>query len=779
MTKIIIKLRWWIIGACILIGVSFAALIPFSRTDPEIRNYIPASLDSRMRTDRIEKEFGTQDMVVILFTDSCILNTPDLLQIRKVDRDLSKISGISERISPFTIKTIKGEEGMMTAEPLVGSVPNNSSDIANLKQKVKDNPLAGNIVFSSDFTTASITATIKSLKSERVTLGKIDSVISISPGPASVKTGGLPYIRKYIMKDVQHDAIIIVPMALLIMLIILKLTLGDWRSVFMPFTVVLLSTAVSIGLIPLLGWKISILTLIEPIILVAVANNYGIYLVARHQEIGTTWNGSRDDMIGRLTKSLNMPILFSGLTTIAGILGLLTHTIIPAKQVGVLASIGVTMALIMSLLLIPALLFIKGPGSKTIRNDRFNTLLFNKLLGWLSRFILRSPGSILAYSLLFTVLISLGMVFLKIDTNQENYFPASHPIRSASQIINGKFGGSQTISVMVSGDIKDPDVMNRIDGLTSKLESESGVGRVFSISQVIREMSRAIFIPGEAGYDRIPDSRNGIAQLFELYNMSGDQGDFNQLMNTDNSKAHILIRLSDPQNSIVRHVEDLILSETKGMKADITVGGYAIIMTDFAESVIKGQVYSLLFAVITVFLLLAIIFRSFRGGLTGTIPLAGSILILFGFMGATGIALDAATALLSSIMIGVGVDFTIQYMWCFNSELRKNGDYIAATEKSIMTIGRSIIINAFSVMAGFSALMFSGFTSIRFFGYLVLISMGACLVGAILVIPAFLLKFRPRFIEKNLSPRKKEKYEKETDLIPSSAAAFSGSGSTA
>jgi uncharacterized protein len=568
-----------------------------------------------------------------------------------------------------------------------------------------------------------------------------------------------------------------VPVALLLMLLILKLTLGDWRSVLMPFTVVVLSTAISIGLIPLLGWKISILTLIEPIILVAVANNYGIYLVARHQEIGTSWNGNNIEMIGKLTGSLNMPIFFSGMTAVAGILGLLTHSIIPARQVGVLASTGVTIALIMSLVMIPALLFIKGPGKIRIRQDRFNILVFDRLLNWLSRLIVRAPGRILAFSLTAAIIISFGMILLKIDTNQENLFPKKHPVRTASEIINSKFGGSQTISIMVSGDIKDPDVMNRIDGLTSKLESENGVGRVFSISQVIREMTRAIYLPGENGYNRIPETREGIAQLFELYNMSGDQGDFNQLMNTDNSKAHILIRLSNPQNVIVRHLEDLILSNTKGIKADITLGGYAIIMTDFAESVIKGQAYSLIFAIIIVFLLLTIIFRSVRGGFTGIIPLAGSIVVLFGFMGISGIALDAATALLSSIMIGVGVDFTIQYMWCFNTEIRKGADYEQATVNSILTIGRSIIINAFSVMAGFSALMFSGFTSIRFFGYLVIISIGACLIGALLIIPAFLLKFKPRFIEKNLSPGKKEKYEKETDLIPSSAsaAAFAGS----
>jgi hypothetical protein len=369
------------------------------------------------------------------------------------------------------------------------------------------------------------------------------------------------------------------------------------------------------------------------------------------------------------------------------------------------------------------------------------------------------------------------MVFIKINTNQENFFPHNHPVRLASNIINNKFGGSQTISVMISGDIKDPEIMRSIDDLTLKLEKQDGVGKVFSISQVVREMSKSMYSMDEPEYDKVPATRNAIAQLFELYNMSGDQSDFNQLMNLDNSRAHILIRLSRPENRVINNVKDLINKVSSKFPAEVTTGGYAVIMSDFAESVIKGQVSSLLFAVVTVFILLAIIFRSVRGGLTGTIPLAASILILFGFMGMTGIALDAATALLSSIMIGVGVDFTIQYMWCFNNELRKGLSYEVATVKSIQTIGRSIIINALSVMAGFSALMFSGFTSIRFFGYLVVISIGSCLIGAILVIPAFLIVFRPAFIQKDLSSKKSIKYEKDTNLITVPSAAFAGRSS--
>jgi hypothetical protein len=139
-------------------------------------------------------------------------------------------------------------------------------------------------------------------------------------------------------------------------------------------------------------------------------------------------------------------------------------------------------------------------------------------------------------------------------------------------------------------------------------------------------------------------------------------------------------------------------------------------------------------------------------------------------MGFSGIALDAATALLSSVMIGVGVDFTIQYIWCFNLQIRKGLKYPEATTEALRTIGRSIIINAFSVMGGFSALVFSGFTSIRFFGYLVIISIGSCLIGAIVIIPAYLLKFRPGFIGFEPNKNQKKRNEKDNDIVIQPAA---------
>jgi len=762
MSRFIIRFRWLIISVCLITGCFFIFLIPKASTEPDIRNYIPSNLQSKIRTDSIESVFGFQDMVMILYRDtSSVITGNNLTTLKRIEEQLSQLSEISSIISPFSIKAIRSEEGYMVAERLVGQIPSNRKEEEELISRINSNSYSRDIVFSPDLKTAAITLTLSNKTHETELLNKIDSVIISSGESNKVMKGGLPVIRKFILKDVRRDAIIVVPVALFIMLLILRLTLGSWRNVYIPFSVVILSTGISMGLIPLLGWKLSIITLLIPIILIAVANNYGIYLVSYYNRVANTIKGSKYEILKEVMGSLRIPVLFSGLTTIAGILGLLAHSIIPARQVGVLAACGISIALAMSFFMVPALLSVSKTDYSAKLRMNFVNHGMDGFFRRLSMLITKHPGKVLVFSVIVILSVGAGIIFLRTDTNQEHFFPERHPLRRTSEIINKSFGGSQTISVMISGNIKDPRVMKGIDLLTNRIESEKGVGKVFSISKAVREMSKALYDRDEEGYNRIPDSEEAIAQMFELYYMSGDAEDFKQLLNPENDRAHIIIRLSNPSGDVIKRIVNIVEETRKEIPAKITTGGYALIMYDFTGSLIKGQVFSLAFALIIVFILLSLVFRSVKGGLTGSIPLAASIIVLFGFMGYSGIAIDPATALLSSVMIGVGVDFTIQYMWRFNIELKKYKDYFKATEKSFESIGQSIVINAFAVMGGFGALIFSGFTSIKFFGYLVVISIASCLAGSLFVIPAFLIKFRPRFIEKNLSKIKYSEYEKE------------------
>ena len=775
MAGFIVKYKWWIISVSAALAVALGLLIPTVETDPEIRNFVPRSMSSRVSTDSIEKDFGVQDMILVLLTDSSVLTPENLGSIKEIDRDFSRMQGISTVNSVFTARKIEGRDGMMIVDPLIRRIPDTPARTEKLRKDILANQFALGISVSEDMTAAAVTGTINPDVPEYVTLNRVDSIIAAQESGKKILTGGLPYIRRHIVEDVNHDAIFLIPIALVIMLLVLKLSLGDWKRVFMPFSVVVLTLIITMGLIPLMGWKFSLLSLLVPIILISVSNNYGIYLVTRYKELKRSeMPPGRREMVRQLTGSLRMPILFSGLTTIAGLLGLLAHSIIPARQVGILAASGVAVALALSLLLIPSLIYLRErPGIKSRPPKDHSKDLLSRAIGALSGLVIRRPGRVLLASAVITLAVSTGIAFLRIDTNQENYFPHKHPVRKASELINSKFGGSQTISVMISGDIKDPAVMKGIDDLTRHLKQQEGVGNVFSIADVVREMSKALYEPGEAGYDKIPDSSQAIAQMFELYNMSGNPDDWKQLMNFENTKAHLLVKLSKPENEIIRGLRDEIRNYTADFPAEITLGGYAIIMADFAQKIIQGQVSSLLFALLAVFILLSVIFRSARGGLIGSIPLAVSIVIQFGVMGLTNVAIDAATALLSSIMIGVGVDFTIQFLWRYNSELRKGLNHAAAIAMTYRTTGRSIVINGLSVIAGFSATFVSGFLSIRYFGYLVFLSIGSCLLCAIIVIPAFMLWFKPAFIEADINRTTIKKDKNGKDVLSAVSTADS------
>ncbi|MDZ7738453.1 MAG: MMPL family transporter [Bacteroidales bacterium] len=256
MTRLLIKWRYPVIIISVLIGLGGVFMLPRMETDADTRNYIPEDMESRINTDRIEEEFGLQDMIIIVFRDSCILTPSNLQRIRETDRSIENLRSVDNTISLFNTRRIYGKDGMMMVDPAIGNMPQNSEDIRMLKQQLRDNPLAMGTVVSDDFTMSAIAATISQDTDENLILSDIDSVVKANEGTAEVYYGGLPYIRKAIMKDVRRDGLLLVPLALLIMLGFLWLAFREWRGMVLPFTVVVLSMVFAMGLAPLLGWKL-------------------------------------------------------------------------------------------------------------------------------------------------------------------------------------------------------------------------------------------------------------------------------------------------------------------------------------------------------------------------------------------------------------------------------------------------------------------------------------------------------------------------------------------
>ena len=755
LSELIVKFRYLIIAFFAAVTVLSVVQLKNIEVDPEVKNMLPKHIQSRVDTDRIEDIFGGTDLLMAVFESDNILEAETLKRIKNISREISRLNEVDKVMSLFELKDISGEEGYMLVEPAVDRIPSSPEKEEKLRERLRNNDLVYKIVVSEDFRVTAVIATITENVSDIEIVRKFKEIVDSFPGNEKVYYGGMPVTRIDVSRDIKTDIRKFLPGGILIMLVFLFFSFRQLRGVILPFLVVIMSIILSMGLIPVLGWKVSIPIILLPVIMIAIANDYGIHMIAKYQEDNTEENSlTNRQLASKMFLSLGKPVIATGLTTIAGMLCMLSHIIVPAKQLAVLSAIGIAYALAASLLFIPAVTSLVKNAEPVKSSSKIHML--DRLLSLFADSVIKHPGKIIFYFLVVTVLLSGGIFLVKIDANPEKYYPDNHPVVVSSKIINDNLGGSQNISVMFSGDIKDPEMMKKIDNYEKSFEELDYVGNTSSIAAAVHEMSKAINMPGEEYYDVIPDSRNAIAQYFELYNMSGDPDDFDKLVDFPYENSHLMVRINNADTPAIKGVADSIREMTENDPDVTAIGGWGMIFTDLADHIVKGQFISLFFSTVIVSVMLMLLFRSFRGGLFSIIPLVMSIIILFSLMGLLGIELNIATALLSSIMIGVGIDYTIHFIWRYREELEAGKSREEGIRTALTTTGRGIIFNALSVIVGFIVLIFSSFMPVRFFGFLVVISIFSCLAGALLFIPALCLKYKPSFLEKKLERKTNE-----------------------
>lgn len=753
----IIKYRWLIIVFSFAITIAVSLSLHDLTIDPDLKNYFPETMESMVATNKIEERFGNQDIIMIIFENEDIVNKESLLRIRQVDRKLKRTRGIRKTTSLFSSNHIYGANGIMYVEPAVGRLPGNRKQADALKKSLQENDLVMDVVIADDFRSSAIIASLAKNANEDTVFASIGQILDEYPGSEKVHFGGLPYLRQAMNKDIRRDGLFLVPAALLMMIIFLFIVFRETRGVILPFLVVIMSSILALSLIPLIGWKFYLISLLVPIMLIAIANDYGIHIIAKYQEINATdQTMNMKEIAVEISRKLWRPIMLTGLTTIAGIAALLAHTMIPAREMAVVAGIGLAAALLYSTLLLPAILSFMNRSRPVLTLQQKQHPRRRNPLNQLSYFIVNHYRRIPAASLVITVLIGIGVLFLKVDSNEENFFPEKHPVKQASRIINDKYGGSENLSVMFRGDMFDPSLLDRIEGYETELLKEQEIDLVMSFPDVVKEISTALYDPGSPEYDQIPPTREAVAQFMELYNMNGSPEELDQLVDFNYEYAHMIIRINSTSNRNVNAIIDKIREMTADDPAVEAIGGYGFVRSQLASQVVRGQFFSLSIALLIVFVLLSLIFKSLKAGLISSIPLGISIIILFGVMGWTGVKLDVATALLSSMMIGVGVDYTIHFLWRYREERQNHRPKQEAVITTLTTTGRGIVFNAFSVIIGFVVLLISSFTPIRFFGTLVVVSITSCLAGALILLPAIVLKYKFRFLEPVTTPMKNE-----------------------
>ena len=762
----IIRYRWVIIVATLLcVGI---CVVPLTKIhiNPDLESYLPSSMHSRQNDQLISKVFGKEEPILIIMESPDVLNPSTLHRIEKLSNAFSRMPAFKRVYSLFQTKNISSEEGSMVVTPIVKNIPETPEEIEKLRSEIKSNDMAYKLVVSNDFHYALIMLNSNKTIADADLMKMINQTLEKHPGNEKIMITGQPFLRDEANRKISRDLMVLLPIGLLLMFALLWISFREIRGVLLPFSVVVFSIVVCMALIPAFGWELSLIGVLIPIMMLAIANNYGVYFIARYQDLNANEpNLTMTQIVQKSVNYLFMPVLFCGLTAIVGILGLVTHLLIPAQQLGVATGIGIGFALVVSLLFIPAVMSLlkKGKPHKDLCGEPKG--FFSLLLNRAGKIVINRPKTVLIAFSVFFILCTMGLFFFRVTPDSNDVLPKKHSFNQAIAVADQHFGGNKIISVMFDGDAKDPKLLKELDRYEKELKKMPNVGSVTSLSTLIRKMSMALNDSMDVGYNQIPNNRDAVAQYLELYSMNGDPADLEQFVNFDYTKTLLTIQYHANTMADINAITNRLNELGHNSSFPNVAGGFSLVDKELCESIATGQNNSLIFAFAAILLLIAWIFKSFKAGFIGSLPLVFAVFCTFGIMGWLGMKLNIVTALLSSISIGLGVDFTIQVLWRIKWELSNGNDYSKSVIETLRTIGRGICINAFAVMLGFAVLFLSAFPLIKSFGFLIILSLFLCLICALILIPAICLVLKPKFLTKGIKLSQTGNVEKrETEI---------------
>jgi predicted RND superfamily exporter protein len=403
------------------------------------------------------------------------------------------------------------------------------------------------------------------------------------------------------------------------------------------------------------------------------------------------------------------------------------------REFGVFSSLGVLLALVVSLTFVPAVLsYLPPPAAERSaagRPPRAGARVFERLGG----FVMRRPRLILAVGGALAAAAIAVMPLVRREVDVLSYFSRRTEIRQAERMMKADFGGSTTVQVLVEGDVQDPRVLAEMKRMEDLLKARPGVANVHSAVELLEEMSFALV-------DRraLPATREQAASLFFL--LEGEPA-LDQLVRPDRQEALIQGTLGNLDyrqlRALIQDTEKYIASLGEG-SCGFRLSGTALIYSRLDSAIASSQLWSLLAAVAFMFLCNLLLVRSLAGALIGLVPITFTLFLLFGVMGATGIPLDVTTVLLGSISMGLGIDYTVHFLSRYRNELESGSDPRSALQATMNTTGKAILINVFTVSVGFLSLLLGNLVPLRNFGLLIVVTMVSSGAAALSLLPAVL-----------------------------------------
>lgn len=747
----------------VLVFVLFAIWLPRMQKDTSADAFIPPDHPALQLRDRTKRLFGLEDPLVIAVINEGehgVFNPHTLGLVKSLTEQVKKLPQIDpERVSSLvTENNIVGTDDGMLVEAFFEQPPAYQSQADQIKAAVMDFPLYLGSLVARNGQGSLIVAELRDQKSAEQAYAALSMLIEQTPlaDDEQLHVAGEGAVSGYMGAYIDADAFRLNPVAAVIISLVCLLAFRTWRGVLIPNLVVLATVAGALGSMAAFGVDFFVITNALPVVLIGISVADSIHILSEYYQRMAEHPG-RDarSLVVESMLAMWRPVTLTSLTTMAGFWGIsLASTMPPMRYFGVFAFVGVAVAWVYSLMMLPAFLSLLKPKPSRAYRAGQGVDGFGKALSNLGCMVLRFPKSVIAVTLIVVMAGVIGVVHVQLDQDRMQTFDPAEPISIADQVLNRLFDGSNYLDILIetpsSEDLFQPDNLRRLAALQTFVETLPHIGGSTSIVDYLKQMNRALN-EGRSDAYRLPDAADLVAQYFLLYSASGNPGDFKEEVDYDYRLANLRVRLNDGRYSVkkvvVEATQDYLDSQFNGPGIHASLSGRVNVDYHWLKPLGESHAFSIAISLGLVWLMAAVSFRSAVAGILALLPVLVTILTIYAVMGFTGIWLSISTSMFASIAIGLGVDFSIHTLERLQTLVgRERQSLDQAVLNLYPNTGRALLFNFASLALGFGVLMVSKVVVLQDFGLLVAVAITTSFLCSMTLLPALAKVFAPRFL---------------------------------
>ena len=595
-------------------------------------------------------------------------------------------------------------------------------------------------------------------------IAEIRDVINKYGENAKIHLGGIPMIADDMMSFIKSDIIVFGIGVFIFIILTLWFIFRNFKWVVMPLLGCITSVIIMIGLLGLIGWKVTVISsnFIALMLILNMAMN--IHLTVRFLQLKKeNLEISNKETVLIASKKMMLPILYTVLTTICAFLSLIFSGIKPIIDFGWMMTLGLIVSILITFLLLPSLLSSFSSENEIKVKDTEKSYI-TTALGSVAK---KNSYLIFGTTFLIIVLSIFGISKLEVENSFINYFDKETEIYKGMKKIDEDLGGTTPLNVILKFPVKKGenieddefseweeegendedkskywftrDKMDKIIKVHDYLDSLPQIGKVLSFGSILRvaeDLNNKELQSLEIAvlYSKIPEEIK--SEIISPY------------ISVDEDEARISVRIKDSLKNLRR--DELIkkinteLNTKLGFERDeYKLTGVLILFNNLLQSLFKSQILTLGIVMLGIFFMFFILFRNLTLSFIGVVPNFLAAFFILGIIGLMEIPLDMMTITIAAITIGIAVDNSIHYIFRFKEEFQKLNDYNETLDKCHSTVGIAILNTSITIVFGFSILVLSNFIPTIYFGVFTGIAMLLAMISVLTLLPKLLLIYRP------------------------------------